>query len=163
MLRPRVPNVNGYKWDNPPFSHFLQTVGGSDYIRSFFFWAPPSYKLPSGPSLLYGTCCLGGKTYTIGILRFCKQATLQFCAVKPLMSVITLILQPFGKYSDGDFEVDSDTPTTHKIFSKGTIQQSSLYGQKNDTAGPGGWRKEAQHLLRRHNTFLTRAKYHFSS
>ncbi|GFY70987.1 transmembrane protein 184B [Trichonephila inaurata madagascariensis] len=80
---------------------------------------------------LYGTCCLSGKTYTIGFLRFCKQstthiilqdleiiilsrligyyifpirsATLQFCAVKPLISVITLILQPFGKYSDGDF------------------------------------------------------------
>ncbi|KAL3238768.1 hypothetical protein MRX96_021800 [Rhipicephalus microplus] len=47
------------------------------------------------------------KTYTIGFLRFCKQATLQFCAVKPLMSVITLILQPFGKYSDGDWRPDS--------------------------------------------------------
>ncbi|CAN7941867.1 unnamed protein product [Ixodes pacificus] len=54
-------------------------------------------------SFWYGTCCLTGKTYTIGFLRFCKQATLQFCAVKPLMSVITLILQPFGKYSDGDW------------------------------------------------------------
>ncbi|GIZ04130.1 transmembrane protein 184B [Caerostris extrusa] len=62
---------------------------------------------PIKSSLLYGTCCLSGKTYTIGILRFCKQATLQFCAVKPLMSVITLILQPFGKYSDGDFRPDS--------------------------------------------------------
>ncbi|CAL1263446.1 unnamed protein product [Larinioides sclopetarius] len=62
---------------------------------------------PIKSSFLYGTCCLSGKTYTIGILRFCKQATLQFCAVKPLMSVITLILQPFGKYSDGDFRPDS--------------------------------------------------------
>ncbi|XP_035229167.1 transmembrane protein 184B-like [Stegodyphus dumicola] len=62
---------------------------------------------PIKSSLLYGTCCLSGKTYTIGILRFCKQATLQFCAVKPLMSVITLILQPFGKYSDGDWRPDS--------------------------------------------------------
>ncbi|XP_015928750.1 transmembrane protein 184B [Parasteatoda tepidariorum] len=62
---------------------------------------------PIKSSFLYGTCCLSGKTYTIGILRFCKQATLQFCAVKPLMSVITLILQSFGKYSDGDFRPDS--------------------------------------------------------
>lgn len=62
---------------------------------------------PIKSSFLYGTCCLSGKTYTIGILRFCKQATLQFCAVKPLMSVITLILQPFGKYSDGDWRPDS--------------------------------------------------------
>ncbi|XP_054707940.1 transmembrane protein 184B-like [Uloborus diversus] len=62
---------------------------------------------PIKSSYLYGTCCLGGKTYTIGVLRFCKQATLQFCAVKPLMSVITLILQPFGKYSDGDWSPNS--------------------------------------------------------
>ncbi|KAG1674176.1 Transmembrane protein 184B [Nymphon striatum] len=58
-------------------------------------------------SWTYCTCCLHGRTYTIGFLRFCKQATLQFCAVKPLMSVITLILQPFGKYSDGDWRPDS--------------------------------------------------------
>ncbi|XP_076336787.1 transmembrane protein 184B-like isoform X2 [Tachypleus tridentatus] len=62
---------------------------------------------PIRSSFLYGTCCLTGKNYTIGFLRFCKQATLQFCAVKPLMSVITLILQPFGKYSDGDWRADS--------------------------------------------------------
>ncbi|CAN8002532.1 unnamed protein product [Ixodes hexagonus] len=62
---------------------------------------------PIQQSFWYGTCCLTGKTYTIGFLRFCKQATLQFCAVKPLMSVITLILQPFGKYSDGDWRPDS--------------------------------------------------------
>lgn len=62
---------------------------------------------PIKSSYLYGTCCLQGKSYSIGFLRFCKQATLQFCAVKPLMSVITLILQPFGKYSDGDWRPDS--------------------------------------------------------
>ncbi|XP_055933008.1 transmembrane protein 184B-like [Argiope bruennichi] len=62
---------------------------------------------PIRSSWLYGTCCLRGKTYTIGFLRFCKQATLQFCAVKPLMSVIILILQPLGKYSDGDWRPDS--------------------------------------------------------
>lgn len=55
----------------------------------------------------YGTCCLAGKTYTIGFLRFCKQATLQFCAIKPIMSVVTLILQAFGKYRDGDWSADS--------------------------------------------------------
>lgn len=32
------------------------------------------------------------------------QATLQFCVVKPLMAVITVILQAFGKYKDGDFK-----------------------------------------------------------
>lgn len=34
----------------------------------------------------------------------CSQATLQFCVVKPLMAVITVILQAFGKYRDGDFK-----------------------------------------------------------
>ncbi|XP_072128130.1 transmembrane protein 184B-like [Mobula birostris] len=58
-------------------------------------------------SCLYGTCCLWGKTYSIGFLRFCKQATLQFCVVKPLMAIITVILQAFGKYKDGDFNVAS--------------------------------------------------------
>ncbi|RWS13804.1 transmembrane protein 184B-like protein, partial [Dinothrombium tinctorium] len=61
---------------------------------------------PIKSSWWYGTCCLRGKTYTIGFLRFCKQATLQFCAVKPLMSVITLILQAFGKFRDGDWSAD---------------------------------------------------------
>ncbi|RCU35013.1 hypothetical protein DVA76_18410, partial [Acinetobacter baumannii] len=32
------------------------------------------------------------------------QATLQFCVVKPLMAVITVLLQTFGKYKDGDFK-----------------------------------------------------------
>lgn len=55
-------------------------------------------------SCMYGTCCLKGKAYSIGFLRFCKQATLQFCVVKPLMAVITVILQAYGKYKDGDFK-----------------------------------------------------------
>ena len=33
----------------------------------------------------------------------CFQATLQFCFVKPVMAVITLILQALGHYKDGDF------------------------------------------------------------
>lgn len=56
---------------------------------------------------IYGTCCLKGKTYTIGFLRFCKQATLQFCIIKPFMSIIVLILQAVGKYRDGDWSADS--------------------------------------------------------
>lgn len=44
-----------------------------------------------------------GKTYTIGFLRFCKQATLQFCLVKPLVAFIIIFLQSFGHYQDGDW------------------------------------------------------------
>lgn len=58
---------------------------------------------PIRSSCLYGTCCLNGKTYTIGFLRFCKQATLQFCLVKPLMAFIIIFLQAFGHYRDGDW------------------------------------------------------------
>lgn len=58
---------------------------------------------PIRSSCMYGTCCLVGKTYTIGFLRFCKQATLQFCLVKPVMAFITIILQFFNKYQDGDW------------------------------------------------------------
>ncbi|KAI1884644.1 hypothetical protein AGOR_G00228540 [Albula goreensis] len=60
---------------------------------------------PIESSCLYGTCCLAGCSYSIGFLRFCKQATLQFCVVKPIMAVITILLQAFGKYHDGDFNV----------------------------------------------------------
>ncbi|XP_061849984.1 transmembrane protein 184A isoform X2 [Colius striatus] len=62
---------------------------------------------PIASSCFYGTCCLQGMSYSIGFLRFCKQATLQFCIVKPLMAIVTIILQAFGKYHDGDFNVRS--------------------------------------------------------
>ncbi|XP_061065267.1 transmembrane protein 184A isoform X3 [Eubalaena glacialis] len=59
---------------------------------------------PIRPSCFYGTCCLRGMSYSIGFLRFCKQATLQFCIVKPIMALVTIVLQAFGKYHDGDFK-----------------------------------------------------------
>uniref|UniRef100_A0A3Q3E6W2 Transmembrane protein 184B n=1 Tax=Labrus bergylta TaxID=56723 RepID=A0A3Q3E6W2_9LABR len=43
---------------------------------------------PIESSCMYGTC-----------------STLQFCVVKPLMAIITVILQAYGKYKDGDFNV----------------------------------------------------------
>ncbi|XP_053412649.1 transmembrane protein 184A isoform X3 [Nycticebus coucang] len=58
---------------------------------------------PVKSSCFYGTCCLQGMSYSIGFLRFCKQATLQFCIVKPVMALATIFLQAFGKYRDGDF------------------------------------------------------------
>lgn len=58
---------------------------------------------PIQSSWMWCTCCLAGRQYTIGFLRFCKQATLQFCIIKPVMAVITLVLQSFGLYKDGNF------------------------------------------------------------
>jgi hypothetical protein len=52
------------------------------------------------------TCCLAGKQYTIEFLRFCKKATLQFCAVKPIMAALTLILMIMGKYKEGNWSLD---------------------------------------------------------
>lgn len=48
---------------------------------------------PVRASCVNGTCCLAGATYTIGFLRFCKQATLQFCLVKPVCAFIIIFLQ----------------------------------------------------------------------
>ena len=55
-------------------------------------------------SCMYGTCCLAGHSYNIGFLRFCKQATLQFCVVKPVMSFIVILLQSYDLYRDGDWD-----------------------------------------------------------
>lgn len=62
---------------------------------------------PIKSSCMYGTCCLAGKTYTIGFLRFCKQATLQFCLVKPVMAFIIIFLQSRGHYHDGDWSANT--------------------------------------------------------
>lgn len=62
---------------------------------------------PIRSSWFYCTCCLSGRQYSIEFLRFCKQATLQFCAVKPCMAFITIILQSQGLYSDGDWSPQS--------------------------------------------------------
>jgi len=58
---------------------------------------------PIKSSYFYWTCCLAGQSYNIGFLRFCKQGTLQFCFIKPVMSVIVIILQAFGYYHDGNW------------------------------------------------------------
>ncbi|XP_063702651.1 transmembrane protein 184B isoform X2 [Culicoides brevitarsis] len=71
---------------------------------------------PIKSSCLYGTCCLTGKTYTIGFLRFCKQATLQFCLVKPLMAFIIIFLQAFGHYHDGDWNISGGYIYTTIIY-----------------------------------------------
>ncbi|XP_075830779.1 transmembrane protein 184A isoform X2 [Microtus pennsylvanicus] len=62
---------------------------------------------PIRSSCFHGTCCLRGMSYSITFLRFCKQATLQFCIVKPVMALTTIILQAFDKYHDGDFNIHS--------------------------------------------------------
>nr|CAH0110471.1 unnamed protein product [Daphnia galeata] len=62
---------------------------------------------PIRSSWFYCTCCLSGRQYSIEFLRFCKQATLQFCAVKPCMAFVTVILQSQELYIDGDWSPQS--------------------------------------------------------
>ena len=57
--------------------------------------------LPSSYKTL--TCCIKNKSFSIQTLRFCKQATLQFCVVKILVTVLTLILESEGLYHQGNF------------------------------------------------------------
>ncbi|PAA51001.1 hypothetical protein BOX15_Mlig009666g3, partial [Macrostomum lignano] len=54
-------------------------------------------------SYFYCTCCFAGRQYTVTFLRFCKQATLQFCIVKPCMVFVTIGLQLAGLYKHGNF------------------------------------------------------------
>lgn len=81
---------------------------------------------PIKSSCLYGTCCLAGKTYTIGFLRFCKQATLQFCLVKPVMAFIIIFLQSSGHYHDGDWSTNTGYLYTTIIYNVSV--SLALYG-----------------------------------
>ncbi|KAI5717333.1 hypothetical protein M8J77_004009 [Diaphorina citri] len=81
---------------------------------------------PIKSSCLYGTCCLRGKTYTIGFLRFCKQATLQFCLVKPIMAFVIIILQSMGHYHDGDWRVNGGYLYTTLLYNVSV--SLALYG-----------------------------------
>lgn len=74
----------------------------------------------------YGTCCLSNKSYTIEFLRFCKQATLQFCAVKPLMSFLTLYLVSNDRYKDGDWSPDNGYIYINLIYN--VSYSVALYG-----------------------------------
>jgi len=60
---------------------------------------------PIQTSYVNCTCCLAGHSYNISFLRFCKQGTLQFCIIKPAMSIITIFLQSYGHYRDGDWSL----------------------------------------------------------
>ncbi|CAI4233198.1 unnamed protein product [Auanema sp. JU1783] len=62
------------------------------------------------------TCCLAGKQYTIEFLRFCKQATLQFCFIKPIMAALTLLLTGLGKYEDGNWSPDQGYLWTTLVY-----------------------------------------------
>lgn len=53
-------------------------------------------------SWLHMTCCLPKVDYDIQFLRFCKKSTLQFCVVKPVVSLITIILEANEQFHENN-------------------------------------------------------------
>eukprot|EP00039_Didymoeca_costata_P029650 m.25674 g.25674 ORF g.25674 m.25674 type:complete len:397 (+) comp7730_c0_seq1:304-1494(+) len=58
------------------------------------------------PMWLTCTCCLPPFPYGVQFLRWCKQGCLQFCVIKPLMALVTIITAALGAYDDGDLRPD---------------------------------------------------------
>ncbi|VDO08893.1 unnamed protein product, partial [Rodentolepis nana] len=58
-------------------------------------------------SWFFCTFCFSGQVFTMGFLRFFKQATLQFCLVKPLMAIAIIIMQALGVYKHGIWSVSN--------------------------------------------------------
>jgi Organic solute transporter Ostalpha len=54
------------------------------------------------PSWSHMTCCLPTMTVDGFFLRRCKQGTLQFVLLKPVIATLTIILYAVGAYTDGD-------------------------------------------------------------
>ncbi|CAK9290685.1 unnamed protein product [Gordionus sp. m RMFG-2023] len=83
---------------------------------------------PIPQNLCFSTCCFSSKAYTIEFLRFVKQATLQFCFVKPVVAIITLILQFYGLYKDGNFRINSGYLYVTMIYNVSvTLSLTALY------------------------------------
>ena len=51
------------------------------------------------------TCCVSNISYNIKFIRFCKRGTLQFCVIKPLMSMLIIIINLLGYYHDGNINL----------------------------------------------------------
>eukprot|EP00731_Ephydatia_muelleri_P029306 Em0020g950a len=56
---------------------------------------------PVRRSFFYGTCCFPKMQYSIRYIRFCKQFTLQFCLVKPVVATATIIMEAIGIFHEG--------------------------------------------------------------
>lgn len=58
------------------------------------------------PSWWHGTCCFPPMHVNAAYLRRCKQGTIQFVYVKPILAAVTIILQANGKFGEGEFNTD---------------------------------------------------------
>eukprot|EP00232_Nephroselmis_pyriformis_P031295 CAMPEP_0182855026 /NCGR_PEP_ID=MMETSP0034_2-20130328/1600_1 /TAXON_ID=156128 /ORGANISM="Nephroselmis pyriformis, Strain CCMP717" /LENGTH=348 /DNA_ID=CAMNT_0024985927 /DNA_START=92 /DNA_END=1135 /DNA_ORIENTATION=+ len=55
------------------------------------------------PSWMWGTCCFPPIPVDGVLMRRCKQGALQFVIIKPILAVITLVLEGYGKFPEGNF------------------------------------------------------------
>lgn len=90
-----------------PSSHSAVTLASSHSLR-LLQTAVPSGRTLGSPGPGIQPVCWPEEVLLHGLShpdsQLLPQATLQFCVVKPLMAVSTVVLQAFGKYRDGDFE-----------------------------------------------------------
>lgn len=70
-------------------------------LSSSMLQAKYMHESLTNSSLLYTICHLDVQVDGF-FLRRCKQGTLQFVLLKPIMAALTLILYAAGAYTDGD-------------------------------------------------------------
>lgn len=64
--------------------------------------------MPINGNWLTFTCCLKGSPFSLATLRFCKRMTLQFCAVRPIVSILEVIMFENGVYDrEAEFSLHS--------------------------------------------------------
>ena len=89
--------------------------------KDFLHWVPPILQTGIGKAFFSHIICEKPLHMNTELLQHyifsLSQATLQFCVVKPLMAMITVILQAFGKYRDGDFKYVG-LWDTHSFYSR---------------------------------------------
>ncbi len=51
-----------------------------------------------------GTCCCVRMSYSVRLLKMCQQMVLQFCVIKPIAAVVTIVLEPLGLYHEGELK-----------------------------------------------------------
>eukprot|EP00730_Choanoeca_flexa_P014192 TRINITY_DN6114_c0_g1_i2.p1 TRINITY_DN6114_c0_g1~~TRINITY_DN6114_c0_g1_i2.p1 ORF type:complete len:395 (+),score=80.70 TRINITY_DN6114_c0_g1_i2:179-1363(+) len=56
------------------------------------------------PQVITLTCCVKPFPYNITFLRLCKKCVLQFCFIKPATSLVTIILEAYGLFAEGDLD-----------------------------------------------------------
>lgn len=84
----------------PPFPPFSPSL--SDFLTLCYAYVGGPGEVVTAqdgktvhPSWLHGTCCLPSLLIDGALLRLCKQATLQFVVLKPILAGLTLLMEHF--------------------------------------------------------------------